>query len=120
MPRAKKNGRDGIFMRRGHYYISFNDQTGRRVQRKVNASTLTQARDLRNAETARVDKARTLGYTPPAEDTFLELMPKYLAHQRARLTSAAYERTRGIVEGHLKDIQTAPENICEDWQARTI
>jgi len=27
MPRAKKNGRDGIFMRRGNYYISFNDQT---------------------------------------------------------------------------------------------
>lgn len=60
MPKAKRNGRDGIFMRRGNFYISFNDQTGRRVQRKVSASTLTQARDLRNAETARVEKARTL------------------------------------------------------------
>jgi integrase len=103
MPRAKKNGRDGIFMRRGNYYISFNDQTGRRVQRKVNASTLTQARDLRNAETARVERARTLGYAPPTKDTFLEIMPRYLKHQRSRLTAAAYERTRGIVEGHLKD-----------------
>ena len=63
-------------MRRGNYYISFNDQTGRRVQRKVNASTLTQARDLRNAETARVEKARTLGYAPPTKDTFLEIMPR--------------------------------------------
>jgi integrase len=103
MPRIKKNGRDGIFMRNGNYYISFNDQTGRRVQRKVNASTLTQARDLRNAETARVEKARTLGYAPPAKDTFIEIMPRYLQHQCARLTAAAYERTRGIVEGHLKD-----------------
>jgi integrase len=102
MPRAKKSDRDGIFMRRGCYHISFTDQQGRRKQRKVAAYTLTQARDLRNAEMARVEKARTLGYTPPGKETFEEITARYLAHQRARLTVAAYERSKGIVEGHLK------------------
>ena len=104
MPRAKKNDRDGVFMRRGCYHISFVDSQGRRKQRKLKgAHTLTQARELRNAELARVEKSRTLGYTPPGKEMFSEVMPRYLAHQRARLTAAAYERTRGIVEGHLKN-----------------
>jgi integrase len=103
MPKRKARDRDGVFIRKGCYYISFVDAQGRRKQRKVSASTLTQARDLRNAETARAEKARTLGYAPPAKDTFLEIVPRYLNHQHARLTASAYERTRGIVEGHLKD-----------------
>jgi hypothetical protein len=52
---------------------------------------------LENAE-----KARLLGYTPPTKDTFAEFLPRYLQHQKARLTPAAYERTRGIVETHLR------------------
>ena len=103
MPRVKKNDRDGIFMRRGCYWISFVDAQGRRKQRKVAAYTLTQARELRNAELHRVEKARVLGYAPPGKETFEQIMPRYLAHQRARLTAAAYTRSRGIVEGHLKD-----------------
>ena len=105
MPRAKRNDRDGIYERRDRagYWISVIDTQGRRRQRKLKgAHTLTQARDLRNAELARVEKSRVLGYTPPGKETFAEVMPRYLAHQRARLTAAAYARTKGIVESHLK------------------
>src|SRR5208283_3907189 len=105
MPRAKRNDRDGIYERRDRagYWISVIDTQGRRRQRKLKgAHTLTQARDLRSAELARVEKSRVLGYTPPGKETFSEVMPRYLAHQRARLTAAAYARTKGIVESHLK------------------
>src|SRR5208283_828950 len=106
MPRAKRNDRDGIYERRDRagYWISVIDTQGRRRQRKLKgAHTLTQARDLRNAELARVEKSRVLGYTPPGKETFAEVMPRYLAHQSARLTAAAYARTKGIVETHLKE-----------------
>jgi integrase len=100
--RVKKRDRDGIFMRKGSYYISFTDAKGRRRQRKVDAHTLTQARNLRNAELAKVEKANTMGYVPPTKDTFNQFSPRYLLHQKARLTPRAYERSRGIVEKHLK------------------
>ena len=51
---------------------------------------------------ARVEKARTLGYAEPTKDTFAEIIPRYLKHQEARLTDESYERTRGIIEKHLK------------------
>jgi integrase len=77
--------------------------TCRRKQRKLKgAHTLTQARELRSAELQKVERARVLGYTPPAKDTFAEIITRYLNHQKARLTPRAYERTRGIVEGYLK------------------
>ncbi len=43
-----------------------------------------------------------LGYVPPGKETFAEIAPRYLKHQKARLTERAYERTRGVVEGQLK------------------
>ena len=101
MPRTK-NDRDGVFIRRGSYHISYTDAQGRRKQRKLKgAHTLTQARSLRDAELRNIEKAHVLGYTPPGKETFAEIMARYLAHQRARLTAAAYARTKGIVEGHL-------------------
>jgi len=103
MPKGKIHDRDGVFVRRGSYYISFIDAQGRRKQRKLKgAHTLTQARDLRAAERQKVERARTLGYTPPGNETFAELIPRYLNHQKARLTPKAYQRTHGVVEGHLK------------------
>lgn len=105
MPRGKKRDRDGIFQRKdrpGAFYGSWVDATGRRRKRKLEAHTLQQARTLLNAEKARAERQRTLGYAPPGKDTFAQMMPKYLNHQKARLTARAYERTRGVVEGHLQ------------------
>lgn len=103
MAEKKKRDRDGICIRKGSYYISFSDAAGRRVQRQLKGVvSLTKARELRNAELARVEKARTLGYAEPTKDTFAEIIPRYLKHQEARLTDESYERTRGIIEKHLK------------------
>src|SRR5438067_560374 len=102
---TKKHDRDGVFTRRGSFWISFIDAQGRRKQRKLKGVTsLTTAKTLRAKELENAEKARTLGYTPPAKDTLAEFLPRYLKHQQARLTDAAYERTRGIVEDHLKPI----------------
>jgi len=95
--RRKRRDRDGVFVRKGSYYISFIDAHGRRKQQKLKgAFTLTQARHLRTAKLQEQEKARVLGYT------FAQFVPHYLRHQQARVTPKAYERTRGIVEKHLK------------------
>jgi len=67
----------------------------------LDAQTLQQARAMLAAERAKAEKARVLGYTPPGKETFAETAPRYLRHQKPRLTLRAYERTRGIVEGQL-------------------
>ncbi len=98
----KKPDRDGVFTRKGAFYISFTDTQGRRRQRKLKGVvSLTRAKELRNAELANVQKARALGYAEPTKDTFAEIISRYLQHQKARLTPRAYERSRGIVEQHL-------------------
>jgi integrase len=103
MPKSKIHDRDGVFVRRRSYYISFIDAQGRRKQRKLKgAHTLTQARALRAKELENVERALVLGYIPPSKETFTEIIKRYLQHQKARLTPRAYERSRGIVEGHLK------------------
>jgi len=101
--KTKKRDRDGVFIRRGSYWISFVDSQGRRKQRKLKGVTsLTTAKSLRAKELENAEKARLLGYIPPTKDSFAQLAPRYLKYQQARLTPAAYERTRGIVEAHLK------------------
>jgi integrase len=105
MPRGRKRDRDGIFTRKdrpGAFYGSWTDAAGRRRKRKLDAHTLQQARDVLAGEKAKAEKARVLGYMPPGKETFTEITPRYLQHQKARLTPQAYERTRGVVEGHLK------------------
>jgi integrase len=94
--------RDGVFRRRGDFWISYKDAQGRRHQRVLKGCvSLTQAKELRAAELLKAEKARTLGYSEPTRDSFAEVTPRYLRHQEARLTPAAYERTRGIVQEHL-------------------
>lgn len=105
MPTKKpKTDRDGIQWRtdRGAFYGSWTDLSGQRRKRKMEAATLTQARVLLAAEKQRVDKAKTLGYAPPGEETLSEVIPRYLKYQKVRLTAGAYERDRGIAETHLK------------------
>ncbi len=104
-PSPKKHrarGRDGVCMRRGKFEISWIDATGRRCTRITAAATVQQARAFREAELLKAERARTLGIAPVSEDTFQVFTERYLRHQKARLTPAAYARTRGIVEGHLQ------------------
>jgi integrase len=95
---------DGVYKRkdRSGYWINWIDAHGRRRWRKTNAPNLTQARAARGAELARVEQAKTIGFVPPGEDTFEEIAARFLAYQKARLTSKAYQREDSIVELHLK------------------
>jgi integrase len=105
MPRGKVKDRDGVYQRKdrpGTWWGSWIDASGKRRQRKLQAHTLQQARTLLNAEKARVEKTVTLGYAPPSAETFAVVCKRFLKHQKARLTPAAYEREDGIIETHLK------------------
>lgn len=105
------NNADGIYQRKdrpGTYWISFIDAQGKRRQRKTGARTLTQAKLARSAEVTRAETAKALGFAPPGEEMFAEVGKSYLAHQRARVTPAGYERERGIVEDHLQPFFNAP------------
>jgi integrase len=42
-----------------------------------------------------------LGFAPPSEDAFSDVAARFLAHQKARLIPKAYEREKGVVNGHL-------------------
>jgi integrase len=97
----RRSDRDGVYVRRGAYWISWVGAQGRRRRRKTNAHTKQQARAARAAELQRVEQAKVLGFTPPGAETFAQVADRFLAHQKARLTEKAYERESGIVREHL-------------------
>ena len=104
MPRGRSRDRDGIFTRKDRhgFWGSWIDASGKRRRRKLKAHTLQQARTLLHAEQARVDKTVTLGYAPPSNESLEAVSKRFLIFQKARLTSKAYHREQGIVEGHLE------------------
>lgn len=102
--RGKTRERDGVYQRpdRPGWWISFTNSKGQRRRRKVaGAHTLQQARAALASELQNVERTRIFGTPPPSVETFAGIAPRYLKHQSARLTAAAYERTRGVVEGNL-------------------
>jgi integrase len=104
MPRGKTRDRDGIYQRKDRtgFWMSWIDASGKRRQRKLKAPTLQQARDMLSAERARVEKNTTLGYAQPSSESLGAVAKRFLKHQRARLTPAAYEREIGIITAHLE------------------
>ena len=104
MPRGKVKDRDGVFTRKDRpgFWASWTDASGKRRKRKLEAHTLQQARSLLAAEKARVEKTVTLGYVPPSAESLEAVSTRYLRHQKARLTPAAYTREEGILDAHLK------------------
>jgi integrase len=105
MPRGKAKDRDGIFTRKdrpGAFYGSWVDANGKRRKRKLDAHTLQQARTLLAAERARVDRHKTLGYAEPTRESFAEMIPRYLKHQKPRISAQSYVRTEGIISNHLR------------------
>jgi integrase len=104
---AKAKDRDGVFTRKDHpgdFYGSWIDASGRRRRRKLAAHTMQQARSLVAAEKARVEQLTTKGYAEPVKASFASLLPRYLKHQKPRLSQRSYERTSGIVENQLRPV----------------
>ena len=103
--RGKAKDRDGVFTRKdrpGGYYGSWVDASGHRRRRKLDAATLQQAQTLLSAEKMRADELRTKGYSAATKESFAALLPRYLKHQKPRLSERSYERTAGIVENQLR------------------
>ncbi|MFL6212046.1 MAG: tyrosine-type recombinase/integrase [Pyrinomonadaceae bacterium] len=105
---AKRAKRDGIYKRKDRpgLWISWIDAQGRRRRRKTDAQSTFQAKSALSAELVRVEQAKVIGFAPPGEETFTAVAHRFLAHQKARLTTRAYEREKGIVEGHLRPFFT--------------
>ena len=104
--RGKTRERDGVYQRadRPGWWISFTNAKGQRRRRKVaGAHTMQQARAALAAELQNVERTRIFGVAPPSPEGFSRVATRYLKHQEARLSPAAYQRTRGVVEGNLKD-----------------
>jgi integrase len=112
MARVKKSERgDGIYKRKDRtgFWFSYRDWQGKRVQMRTDAPTLQQARKILAAKVIEAEEIRNgvrpVPATPEEEKrkalTFSEVGTRYLSFQKARLTVAAYDRTRGILEGHL-------------------
>lgn len=55
---------DGIYKRKDRpgFWMHWTDVQGKRKWRKLNVQTLQQARTMRGAELARVDRAKGLGF----------------------------------------------------------
>jgi integrase len=113
MPKKAKARRDGIYTRKDRpgYWGSWTDAQGRRVQRKLNAHTMEQARIMLKVETDRVAEEIRFGRPRPTEESFNAFADEFLKYQKRRispkvvkgkLSQAEYNRQQGIIENHLK------------------
>jgi integrase len=101
---------DGVYSRKNRkgLWTWWRDAQGRRRWRKVKVATVYEARSVRAAEQARAERARVLGFNPPGQEIFKDVASRFLIHQRARITAAAYDREHGIVQQHLCRFFNAP------------
>jgi integrase len=113
MPRGKIKDRDGIYQRKdwpGTWWGSWIDGSGRRRQRKLEASTLTQARQKLQDLKSKAEDQRVRGYAEPTQDTFAAFSQVFVQYQKRRvaplpvkgkISKAECRRQEGIVEQHL-------------------
>jgi integrase len=96
--------RDGIFTRKGKpgYYTSYIDANGRRRQKRIHATNKTEAKKIRGAILARVEKMRVLGVAEAEDESFESTSQRYLAYQKPRVSEQTYERIEGILTKRLQ------------------
>jgi integrase len=112
MPKQAKDKRDGIFRRKGRtgLYAEWVDGTGRRVSRKLTATTMKEAVTELVLKKKQAEKIRNGEAMPVTEDSFAVFVRQFLKYQQRRISpevvrdkisAQEYERQRGIVENHL-------------------
>jgi integrase len=113
MAKKQAHRRDGIYVRpdTSGYWGSWTAVDGRRIRRRFDVPTLTQAKVALEAEKLKVEESIKFGKPLLTEDTFTSFADVFLDYQKRRISSVVvrgkvskveYERQRGIVEGHLK------------------
>jgi integrase len=112
MPKKAKPRRDGILTRPGRrgYYAAWRDGAGRRLQRKLKATTMQEAVAELAEEKKKAARIRAGEALPASEDTFAAFVEQFLKYQhkrisvtvvRGRLSAAEYTRQEGITRSHL-------------------
>jgi integrase len=102
MPKQRK--RDGVYWRKDcrKYWISYVDEKGKR-QREPGSENRDEAELMLAEAKIRVSKNRKLGpgELPECLYSFADVVDRFLAYQKPRITPRAYQREAGIV-AHLK------------------
>ncbi len=85
---VSRKDRRGVYQRLGRqrWYISYVNESGRRIQRKTKALTKAAALKLRNELLARAEKLEILGVAEPAPESFESVAQKFLESREDRVT----------------------------------
>ena len=116
MPRAKV--RDGVYQRpdRPGWWVSYVDASGRRLRRKVEASTRTQALDALKRLTVQAERDAALGVKPASGITTHDLLKRFQRHQKVVLRATTFDRLGGI----LKTLETGLPTLAKDITKRSV
>jgi integrase len=100
---SKKKDRDGVYTRkdRSGIWLSYKDANGRRKQIKTAALTIADAKKIRAAKVARVEKMKVLGVAEADAISFNSVAERYLTYQKPRISQQSYDRTESIIRNHL-------------------
>ena len=99
MATKKKTNRDGIFQKRGQFWMSYQDSRGRRHQCVLKGViSLTEAKNRRALKIAEVEKHKLLGHVPATKDSFAEWAEEFLRFQERRITAK-------VVKGKLSQAE---------------
>lgn len=101
---SKKKDRDGVYTRkdRSGFTVGYYDATGKRRLKKIHAKTLAEAKQMRSAFIARVEKQKVLGVAEADDTAFASVADRYLKYEKPRIEDQTYRRYEDIVEQHLK------------------
>jgi integrase len=123
-----RKDRDGVYQKKDRQGFYFRDPaTGRAKKAKspyLSGARQELARALEKHEKQRVAQ-EIFGVMPPEPGSFTELCRKFMDYQKMRLTPAAYERERFIVERHFipyfpTDLREITPLVVEDYIARRL
>ena len=102
----------------GAWYFRYVDETGRRVDRRSNAKTKTEARRRAEELEQRAERVRLgleVGLPPDGGGTLKELLTTWLA---SRVGTASYATEKGTLTKHLLESDLAPLALTQVTPAR--
>lgn len=106
---ASRRRRGGLFQRPGSpfWWGDYTDAKGERKRESLgvrldSGTGYMDAKDELAKRRARARELRETGQAAPSKDALATILPRYLKHQKVRLSPESYLRTEGIVNNHLE------------------
>jgi integrase len=112
-PRPRKpRAADGVYTVSGRsgFRISYVDERGRRRRHKVAATTLGEARKLRNMLAAQAEMNRARGIVPASSITLADLLKRYKQHQKAHWSASTFAR----IDSTIKSLVARLPRLAKD------